>query len=306
MRKSTRRIPDFQILLVTSDPDLAAAFRAYIESRYHYNSDRGFYAVLTEASGAMAMEACRTAKPLASIVILDTDLPDMDGYELARRLHECTRQIIGFVFLVANDSVPPPDFEKECFVAKPFKLEEVEQRIQEVRHRVCISWRKNPRTRLPADEIRDALELVLGQQDWVLLCLEANGVDVIEDIYGYDAGTKAVRFIADLIEETIDEYGTPNDFIGHIFGSDFVIITQAQKSRDVSQMLRAHFTSGIQQFYSLETRPMPQITLSVTTIRGSDKPWGSIGEIIDKMAELMHLKEKNEALDKKLGLVKIA
>ena len=42
------------------------------------------FAVTEAATGAQAAEAARTARP--SIVLLDIQLPDVDGFEVARRL----------------------------------------------------------------------------------------------------------------------------------------------------------------------------------------------------------------------------
>jgi len=84
------------------------------------------------------------------LVVLDVMLPDMDGFEVTRRLRESGRQL-PIVFVTARDSVDDKikglTVGGDDYVTKPFSLEEVVARIRAVLRR----------TRGEADEDRQVI-----------------------------------------------------------------------------------------------------------------------------------------------------
>ena len=84
------------------------------------------------------------------LVVLDVMLPDMDGFEVTRRLRESGRQL-PIVFVTARDSVDDKikglTVGGDDYVTKPFSLEEVVARIRAVLRRTSEgptseqSWR---------------------------------------------------------------------------------------------------------------------------------------------------------------------
>lgn len=67
-----------RILVVDDEADMAEAFAELLEANGH--------TALAVNDGPSALEAARTFEP--EVVLLDLGLPDMDGYEVARRLRE--------------------------------------------------------------------------------------------------------------------------------------------------------------------------------------------------------------------------
>ena len=65
-----------QLLIVEDDPNSREGYRAYL-------SGAGF-TVHTLAGGAHAVDVIRSSTP--DLVVLDLGLPDLDGWEVARRL----------------------------------------------------------------------------------------------------------------------------------------------------------------------------------------------------------------------------
>ncbi|GAA3202395.1 response regulator transcription factor [Actinocorallia longicatena] len=94
------------------------------------------FEVDTAASG---LEAVTAAAVGPALVVLDVMLPDLDGYEVARRLRASGRDV-PIVFLTARDAVE--DRIKgltaggDDYVTKPFSLEELVLRIRAVLRRV--------------------------------------------------------------------------------------------------------------------------------------------------------------------------
>ncbi len=88
------------------------------------------YTVTTAATGFAALDAAATAAP--DIVVLDVMLPDIDGFEVCRRLREA-RDFVPVIFLSARDSEDDriAGFVRggDDYVTKPFSLEELTLRI---------------------------------------------------------------------------------------------------------------------------------------------------------------------------------
>ncbi|WP_248962454.1 response regulator transcription factor [Sphaerisporangium perillae] len=94
------------------------------------------FEVRTAESGMKALTAAREFEP--DIVVLDVMLPDIDGFEVARRLGD-----VPVLFLTARDTVEDRvqglSLGADDYVAKPFSLEEVVLRIRAILRRSLAS-----------------------------------------------------------------------------------------------------------------------------------------------------------------------
>ena len=95
---------------------------------------RGFR-VRPVVSGERALQAAQSEPP--DLVLLDINMPDMDGYEVCRRLKaDATLKAVPVIFISAMDGVID---KVKAFnaggvdhIAKPFHLEEVESRVRRI------------------------------------------------------------------------------------------------------------------------------------------------------------------------------
>ena len=95
------------------------------------------YRVSTAATGHGALEAAASAAP--DLVVLDVMLPDIDGFEVCRRLRDA-RDFVPVIFLSARDSEDDrvTGFVRggDDYVTKPFSLDELTLRIGALLRRV--------------------------------------------------------------------------------------------------------------------------------------------------------------------------
>ena len=118
-----------RILVVDDEPNIVDVVSMAL--RFH-----GFE-VGSAATGAGAIEAADGFGP--DLIVLDVMLPDMDGFEVARRLG-AERGRVPIVFLTARDA--PEDKLRglttggDDYVTKPFSLEELLARVRNVLRRV--------------------------------------------------------------------------------------------------------------------------------------------------------------------------
>jgi two-component system OmpR family response regulator len=94
------------------------------------------FAVDTAADGTAAVRAARTFRP--DLVILDVMLPDLDGFEVYRRIEGASARL-PVLFLTARDStedrVHGLTLGADDYMGKPFSLEELVARVRAVMRR---------------------------------------------------------------------------------------------------------------------------------------------------------------------------
>jgi len=98
------------------------------------------FEVESAANGAEAIAAVAARRP--QLLVLDVMLPDIDGFEVARRLASA-REEVPIIFLTARDStedvVHGLTIGGDDYVTKPFSLEELIARIRTILRRSGLS-----------------------------------------------------------------------------------------------------------------------------------------------------------------------
>jgi two-component system OmpR family response regulator len=114
--------PGARILVVDDEP----AITDLLSTALRYMG----YRVATAATGHAALESAATTSP--DLVVLDVMLPDLDGFEVCRRLRD-QRDFVPVIFLSARDTEDDrvTGFVRggDDYVTKPFSLEELTLRI---------------------------------------------------------------------------------------------------------------------------------------------------------------------------------
>jgi two-component system OmpR family response regulator len=119
-----------RLLVVEDDPNIRELLSASLRFA-------GF-AVDAVITGTEAVTAARESKP--DLIVLDVMLPDLDGFEVIRRLRE-TGVRVPVVFLTARDGTEDKvrglTAGGDDYVTKPFSLEELTARIRAVLRRTA-------------------------------------------------------------------------------------------------------------------------------------------------------------------------
>lgn len=124
------REPLATVLVVEDEPDIADILRITLK----YNG----FAVIGAATGREALAAARQHRP--DLVLLDVMLPDLDGFEVTRRLRAAGNDC-PILFLTArtgtDDRITGLSAGGDDYVAKPFSIEEVLLRIEAILRRTA-------------------------------------------------------------------------------------------------------------------------------------------------------------------------
>jgi PleD family two-component response regulator len=284
-----------RLLIVEDDGDISNMLKIYF-SGLGYDVD-------TALRGGDALE--KTRQVLPHLIVLDIMLPDIDGYEVCRSLRKSTRTShIPVIFLTQkderSDKLQGLELGADDYITKPFDIEELKLRVQGAIRRSEREALTDPRSGLPAGRlIEEQLRLTIRQAGWAYMDIRLNSFDQFNEVYGFVAGDDALRFAAMLMSEVVDELGSPNDFIGHAGGDNFIIITTDGAADKIRQRLKARFAEEVQSHYNFMDRqqgfimvPRPGgqekaalMKLSVGVVSPKQQSFSDIREITEMAAE---------------------
>ncbi|MCA9937835.1 MAG: response regulator [Anaerolineales bacterium] len=288
-----------RILVVEDDFDISNMLRIYFNGQG--------YTVDVASRGNEALEICR--RQLPDLIVLDIMLPDKDGYQVCRELRTTTRTSrIPIIFLTQKDErsdrIAGLELGADDYITKPFDIEELKLRVKNA---ILIHRRTNmtdPRTGLPSGRlIEDQLRRLVRTQGWALVLLGIDHFTPFNDAYGFVASDEVMRFISLLLNETVDLYGTPDDFIGQPSNDTFIIITQSSDTRRLVEDLRRRFDDGIKTHYNFIDREQngillgnklePLMQLSMGVVSSETQRFSDIREITEAAAEMRKLDQKS-------------
>lgn len=134
-RRGDERAKVYRVLVVDDDQSLLLVLRQQLE--------QAGYEVLTATSGREALRVFYDYRP--DLVILDTRMPEMDGYTLISRIREVSD--IPILVLSAygeeEDVVRGLDAGADDYVLKPYRLQELLARLRALLRRY-ITYRQEP------------------------------------------------------------------------------------------------------------------------------------------------------------------
>jgi len=114
----------------------------------------------------------------------------------------------------------------------------------------------NPLTYLPGSvTIENVLNKRLKKETPTAFCqLDLSNFKAFNDRYGYARGNEVLQATANIVTEVVRTKGNEDDFIGHIGGDDFVVITSPERHEKICAAIIDSFDKGILDFYDLEDR----------------------------------------------------
>lgn len=257
------------LLVVEDDLDLAEMLASYFRTQE--------YEVFTVQRGGEAVQACRIDHP--DLVILDIRLPDIDGYEVARRLRGNRRtDDIPIIFLTERrnraDKLQGLELGADDYLTKPFDIQELRLRVRNLLRRTARSTANNPVTGLPEGALVDErLGECLQEPSCALLAISLLHLDVFSEAYGFVTSDDVLRAVALMIQNAVREVGSPSDFLGQLGPTDFIVVTTPGTLPLLDERIRTRLDAALDYFYPLKDRESgtisgPRLALQTARIAG--------------------------------------
>jgi GGDEF domain-containing protein len=161
-----------------------------------------------------------------------------------------------------------------------------------------------PGNLLIAEEVNYRLR---NQRPFALLWIDLDNFKSFNDAYGFGRGDRVLRLLGDLITQLKNERADDEDFIGHIGGDDFVMLTNPASAQEISEWLIQRFDAAIPELYEHEDvqrgyltgfdrfgtpRRFPLVSLSIGIVDTSRREFDSYDQVSTVAAEVKSFAKK--------------
>jgi diguanylate cyclase (GGDEF)-like protein len=109
----------------------------------------------------------------------------------------------------------------------------------------------NPLTGLPGNTPinREMNKRLFDDMPFSVIYADLDFFKWFNDRYGFQKGDQLIQFTADVLQQSVSVCGHPHDFVGHIGGDDFIVITSAEDSAQLCKEIIRRFQQGVGMFY---------------------------------------------------------
>jgi DNA-binding response OmpR family regulator len=242
--------PKSKILVVEDDQDLADMLNSYLRVQG--------YEVVIANWGEEGIQTAQTGRP--DLLILDIRLPDIDGFEVARRLRADRKTSkIPIIFLTErrerNDKLAGLELGADDYITKPFDVQEMRLRVRNVLKRSKQDSLTNPVTGLPEGTlVEERLSDCLQRDGPGALGIIIENIELFRDAYGFVAKDDVLRAIGLILSNAMKESGAADGFVGHMTPTDFVMILDRYSLSDMEGRIRSKLEQSLGFFYPMGDR----------------------------------------------------
>ncbi|MBI1884277.1 MAG: response regulator [Chlamydiae bacterium] len=287
-----------KIAIIDDDEDIVEVTLSFLKRR-------GFD-VAKALDGESGIEMIRKEKP--DLILLDLMLPGIDGFEVCRRIKEdSTLWHLPIIYFTAkgefSEKIMGLRSGGDDYITKPFEPEELLARVWMILNRTHAVLDANPLSKLPGNSmIQKQINYRLEKNEpFAIAHLDIDRFKSFNDEYGFERGDQAIQGVATLLTQVVKEKGGVTDFIGHIGGDDFVLITDPPHIDSLCTEIIRRFDQFAPTLYDSKDRErgylvlkdrqgnlqeFPLMTLSIAVVTNEKKPITHAGQIHTIATEL--------------------
>jgi diguanylate cyclase (GGDEF)-like protein len=240
-----------RLLVVDDDPFIARLLEIELKA--------AGYEVRVASDGQQALSSAQEDCP--DLVLADVMMPNMDGFELTRRLRQDSRTAgVSIIMLTARglsaDKLEGFAIGADDYIVKPFDTPELLARIRGVLRRAKEMRAQSPLTGLPGNvRIEEEIEAyVEAERPFALLYVDLDHFKAFNDLYGFMRGDQVIQTTASLVEDIAGSVSGGSAFVGHVGGDDFVVIVHPSDAEPVAEAIVSRFDEESPKHYDAEDR----------------------------------------------------
>jgi PleD family two-component response regulator len=201
------------------------------------------------------------AERVPDLIMTDLMMPEMDGQEVCRRVKSHFRTAhVPVVMLTARADLPTRveslDYGANDYLTKPYERAEMLLRVRNL-----INWSRsqreaNPLSGLPGNVAieRETMRRMNSGAPFLFLYLDIDNFKAFNDAYGYQHGDEAIKLVGTLLVDEVTRHGQPSDFVGHVGGDDFVVLTVPESLGPMTTAILERFDAEARLLYSDQHR----------------------------------------------------
>lgn len=264
------------------------------------------YEVIVSADGHNALEVIK--KELPDLIIVDGDLSGIDGFSLCKTLKsDFLTSYIPIIILIEKRQIRKKILEiKEGiddYILKPPDPIDLEVRMEIALRSTAHQFHASSLTRLPGNKAIENITRSRIQEGapFSFMYLDIDQFKSFNDTYGYLRGDGVIMQSAKIFTDCVKKLGNKNDFVGHIGGDDFVIVTTPDKEEAVAREIIREFDRLIPLHYSEQDRLIgylsvkdrqdnnvkaPLMSISIAIVNNSKQDINGVIELTEIASEI--------------------
>jgi len=270
--------------------------------------------VVTALNGREGLDKVYKENP--DLIILDCMMPEMDGYEVVKAMR--TDPILSnksVIMLTGKDSeydeIKGLALGIDDYIVKPFNPSLLIARINATLERKTQSINANPLTLLSGNIVikAETEKRMVSNIPFAMMYIDLTNFKSFNDRYGFQRGDEIIKSTSNILIRCVKEYGKKGDFIGHIGGDDFIVLTTPERYTGIAENIIRMFDETVRSFYDKEDlnkgfiiapdrnnniHQIPIMTISIAVIDTEHTQIIHYGQITEIAAELKKLaKQQN-------------
>ncbi|MCB4792318.1 MAG: response regulator [Elusimicrobia bacterium] len=295
-----------KILVIDDEPNLREMLSDIL-------SNEGF-TVVTASNGEEGLKKIYEESP--DLIVLDCAMPILDGYELLERMRTDPMLLNKPVVMLTvqnneHDEIRGLRLGVDDYITKPFKPSLLVARINSVLERKMQSISANPLSFLPGNAAikAEAEKRIVNSIPFAMIYLDIANFKSFNDRYGFQRGDEIIKNTASILIRSVQTYGQKGDFIGHIGGDDFIIISTPSNFIGIAEEIIRLFDESIPKFYDKEdrergyivskdrsgnTKNFPFMTIQLAIISNEQTRIAHYGELSEIASELKKIAKQSE------------
>ena len=109
----------------------------------------------------------------------------------------------------------------------------------------------NPLTGLPGNAAiqRELQRRIDANRPFAIVYADLDYFKWFNDCYGFSQGDELIRFLSAVLQHVTGLAGGKDDFIGHIGGDDFILLSEAPDAEKLCRLMIARFNAGAEAYY---------------------------------------------------------
>ena len=264
------------------------------------------FEVIEAAGGENGLKLIRSIRP--DLVLLDLNMPEPDGHEVCDRIKsDISLRSTPVIILTASDDLSDKlkRFKggADDYITKYADYKELEARIHMVIRRNQQNLDSNPLTKLPGNNVIQEVILknITHKTPFAIAYTDLDNFKAYNDKYGFQKGDEVILLTAGILKDAGMQYGRNSEFVGHIGGDDFVIISSTECMNDICHAIIERLDIEIIDLYDeedrrrgyIETRnrkgkyqKFPIVSISIAVVNNQNREFSGMGEIVRTVTEL--------------------
>jgi PleD family two-component response regulator len=285
------------ILYADDHEDMRLMVRAVLSSAGHE--------VGLVSDGRAALASVQEREP--DLLLLDLMMPGVSGLDACRtvKANPFTARIP--ILMLTGEShidrkVEGFEAGADDYLAKPFDPRELRARVNALLRLVRREADRNPTSGLPGGRAieEEILRRVAADETCAVCYLDIDYFKPFADTFGFAAADAVIRGTGAAVIDAVAAAGDSNDFVGHVCGDDFLVVTRTDRAEAVVRESARRFREVIGRvvgYGALErgafdgvdrdgvARHFPIARMSAAALFVRPDSWISIGHLGELAAE---------------------